>query len=178
MSKGSSGGSKGGGSGKSGGGNGGGGRPAPIPPGKVVMKTVVLISCVKTKKEGRQKASDLFSDSTFFNLALEYANSINPSEINILSSKYHLISLNEYIQEYDVSLSKMSELEKRGWANKVLKQLSKKYDLENDNFIFLTFCSYSRYLIKHVRNYITPLEGLNRGQQLRWLREACENAKK
>lgn len=134
------------------------------------MTKIVLISCVSKKLNTRSKAQDLYI-SPLFKKNLQYAKSLNPDKIFILSAKYGLLRLNEEIRPYDKTLNKMCSNEIKEWANLVLNQLRKLTDLENDEFIFLAGDRYRKYLIPYLQNYKIPLKGLGIGKQLKFLKE-------
>lgn len=134
---------------------------------------IVLISCVKKKLPHRAKAKDLYT-STLFRFNLEYAHSLNPDAIYILSAKYGLVNLDQEIDTYDLTLNKMGESQKQAWAQKVLMELSQKSDLVHDTFIFLAGMNYRKYLIPSMTTYEIPLEGYTFGQQLRELKRRID----
>jgi hypothetical protein len=134
------------------------------------MRQIVLISCVKTKLEGRVRARDLFI-SSYFKKRLKYAESLNPDRIFILSSKYGLLTLDEKVESYDVELSKMPAAKRRQWASGVLASLKKSTDLKRENFIILASRQYREYILAEIKHYEIPMEGLSRGKQLQWLNE-------
>ena len=88
---------------------------------------IVLISCVKKKLPYRAKAQDLYI-SPLFRFNIEYACSLKPDAIYILSAKYGLVSLDQEIDTYNQTLNTMSESQKKAWAQKVLAELSQKTD--------------------------------------------------
>lgn len=130
---------------------------------------VVLISCVKKKLSYSAKAQDLYI-SPLFRFNLEFARSLKPDAIFILSAKYGLVSLDQEIDTYDLTLNTMSENQKKAWAQKVLTDLRQKADLTHDNFIFLAGTNYRKYLIPSMHSYEIPLEGYSFGEQLRELK--------
>lgn len=132
------------------------------------MKQIVLISCVSKKLEYKSKAKDLYV-SPLFRKNLEYAISLRPDNIFILSAKYGLVGLNEEIEPYDMTLNKMRSNEIKEWAKRVLIQLNKSTDLQIDKFIFLAGNNYRKFLLSDITNYKIPMEGLPIGKQLQWL---------
>ena len=68
---------------------------------------------------------------------LQYAQSLQPDKIFILSAKYGLLDLNEEIEPYNETLNKKSDKEIKLWAKNVLERLKQEADLEKDEFIFL-----------------------------------------
>jgi len=133
-----------------------------------------LISCVSKKINKKSKVEDLYL-SPLFRKNLQYAKSINPDKIFILSAKHGLLTLEEEIEPYEKTLNKMKSDEIKIWANGVLINLKKVSDLENDEFIFLAGNNYRKFLIPHIKNYKIPLMGLGIGRQLKWLSEKTKN---
>ena len=132
------------------------------------MTKIVLISCVSKKLGNKAKAGELYV-SPLFKKNLKYAKSLNADKIFILSAKYGLLGLDEEIEPYDITLNNMNSKEIKEWANKVLVQMQKVFDLNNDEFIFLAGDRYRRFLITNIKNYQIPMLGLGIGKQLKWL---------
>lgn len=133
------------------------------------MTKNILISCVKSKLLSRAKAQDLYI-STLFRLNLEYARCLEPDAIYILSAKHGLVSLDEEINPYEMTLNTMGVSQKKAWAQKVLENLRQKTDLVHDHFVFLAGMNYRKYLIPSMHSYEVPLEGYSFGEQLRELK--------
>ncbi|HIH25724.1 hypothetical protein J4476_03395 [Candidatus Woesearchaeota archaeon] len=138
------------------------------------MAKIVLISCVSKKLSCKSKAKDLYI-SSLFKFNLKYADSFFPDNIFILSAKYGLVSLDDIIDPYDMTLNNMNSKEIKLWADNVLVKLSKIADLKNDEFIFLAGDNYRKYLISSINNYKIPLKGLGIGKQLHYLKEKTKN---
>ncbi len=134
------------------------------------MKTIVLIPCVKKKVAYRAKARDLYA-SPFFKLNLQYARSLNPDAIFVLSAQHYLVGLEEELEPYERTLNRMPSERVKQWADSVLVQLSKVADLQNDRFVFLAGERYRKYLIPHLTNHEIPLRGLGIGKQMKFLKE-------
>lgn len=134
------------------------------------MKTIVLLSCVKKKKNCSCKARELY-DSTLFKYSLQYAEKLGPDKIFILSALHGVLELNQYIEPYNVTLKNMRTAEKRNWAQKAIQQLQEKgVDLCKDNIVFLAGEEYRKYLLPHIRHYEVPLQGLKLGPRLAYLK--------
>ena len=73
---------------------------------------------------------------------MDYANSLNPDAIFILSGKYGLLNLDDSIEPYDVNLNTKSKIEILEWSNKVLVKLRNKFDLKKDKFVIITNQTY------------------------------------
>lgn len=138
------------------------------------MKSIVLISCVSKKLPHQAKAEDLYI-SSLFKLNLQYACSLNPDRIFILSARYGLIDLDREIEPYDVTLNEMSAAEVKKWADAIIKQLREVADLENDRFVFLAGKRYRKYLMPHISKYEIPIEGRGIGEQLHFLKTSLLN---
>lgn len=134
------------------------------------MKKIVLISCSSKKLSHKARARELYS-SPLFRLNLQYALSLNPDNIYILSAKYFLLNPDEEIEPYNKTLNNMSQEERQEWAKTIISQLEKLADLDNDLFIFLAGKNYYEYLIPKMKNYELPLKGLGIGKQLKFLKE-------
>jgi len=133
------------------------------------MKRIVLISCVSKKLPYKSKVKDLYI-STLFKLNYRYAQSLKPDKIFILSAKYGLLNPEEEIEPYNETLNTKSSSEIQQWANKVILDLEKQTDINNDEFIFLAGNNYRKFLIPYIKNFEIPLKGLTIGKQLSFLK--------
>lgn len=141
---------------------------------ELFVKKVVLISCVSKKQAVKSIAAELYT-STLFKLNLQYAGKVKPDAIFILSAKYGLITLDDEIEPYDVTLNKMRANERKVWASNILEQLQLHADLRHDHFIVLAGERYRQYLLPHLKSYEIPLKGLPIGRQLQYLkRQVCD----
>lgn len=134
------------------------------------MKTIVLISCVKKKQNRKCKAEDMYI-SSYFKKSLEYAKSLKPDKIFILSAKHGLLSLSTEIEPYELTLNTFKVSELKEWSTRTLQQLTKEANLQNDKFIFLAGNKYRKLLLPELNNYEVPLEGLAIGKQLQYLNQ-------
>ena len=133
------------------------------------MDRVVLISCCSRKLSYKAPAERLYQ-STLFRLSLRYARTLDPDQIFVLSAKYGLVSLNQELEPYDVTLNDMTTQQIRSWSLSVLDQLRRISDLTQDHFTILAGQHYRRFLVLHLSNYKVPLEGLRIGEQLSYLK--------
>ena len=134
------------------------------------MQRIVLLSCVSKKLDTKSRARDLYV-SPLFRYALKYAESLDTDKIFILSAKYGLVGLDEEIEPYELTLNGMKSIEKKVWADNVLKQLASECDLDNDEFVFLAGENYRKYMVPHIKNYNVPMQGLGIGKQLKFLKD-------
>jgi len=149
---------------------------------KRVNKKIVLISCCKSKLPSIARVKDLYI-SKLFRYSLKYARSLKPNKIFVLSAKHGLLDLESRKYPYNVTLSYvtpkkrehnlkvLTKEEKQTWGKKVIKQLSKKANLKNDKFIILAGKAYLNPIRKGLTNIEEPLEGLNQGKSIKWLKE-------
>jgi len=133
------------------------------------VKKIALISCVSKKLSIKARAEDMYV-SPYFIYNLKYARKLKPDDILILSAKYGLISLEDEIEPYDVTVNEMGASQRSTWASKVIEQIKAEVDLEKDHFIILAGEKYRQYLIPHFKSYEIPLKGLAIGKQLQYLK--------
>jgi len=138
------------------------------------MKKIILISCASKKKKHKVRAGDLYI-SPLFRFSLVYSKTLKPDKIFILSAKHRLLNLNDEIAPYNETLNDKSTSDVKVWAEKVVIQLEKITDLENDLFIILAGEKYRKYLLPHIKNYKIPLKGLRIGEQLAFLKNEINN---
>lgn len=86
------------------------------------MATIALIACSKTKVAKGAPAALLYS-SALFKKSLLYSLTYADKSY-ILSAKYGLLGLNDYIRPYELTLNGLDVNAKRLWAAKVGKQLT------------------------------------------------------
>jgi hypothetical protein len=133
-----------------------------------LMGAIVLLSCVKTKRDHPCKAGQMYT-SNLFQKMMAYAQSLNPKSIFILSAKYGLLGTDTIIDPYEQTLKNMKSAERHRWAQGVVSELRKHCDLDADNFVFLAGMPYRKNLVPHMKRYELPMEGLAFGKQLQWL---------
>lgn len=132
------------------------------------MKKIILVQCAKKKLDKPAKARDLYI-SPLFRKNLAYAHTLKATKIFILSAKHHLLPLDQTISPYNLTLNDMSVKEIKEWAKKVITDLKRETNLNNDEFIFLVGENYRRFLIPEVKKYKIPMKGLGIGKQLKFL---------
>lgn len=136
------------------------------------MQHVALIACSSKKLDEPAPARDLYQ-SALFRKSLSYVQEVlEPDCAFVLSAKHHLLPLDQVIEPYDVTLNEMSAAEIRDWSSRVLAELEKETDTEEDRFTFLAGQTYRRYLVPELVNTEVPMEGLRIGEQLQFLSEA------
>ena len=133
------------------------------------MAKIALIGCSKRKRCGTHPARELYTGS-LFKKSLAYAQTkLKADAVFVLSALYGLVPLNKKITCYNVSLTTMPAAERRAWAEKLLKSLSKAASLEKDTFVILAGKKYYEYLRPHIPQAKLPLKDMPNGKQLQWL---------
>ncbi|MFA5009907.1 MAG: DUF6884 domain-containing protein [Patescibacteria group bacterium] len=138
------------------------------------MKKIVLIACA-SKKANRAAPAEDFYISPLFRANLAYAHSLRPDAIFILSAKYGLVELDRRLVPYNLTLKTMSDQQVRVWAERVLKHLRAKADIDNLEVVVLAGEKYRRHLVSSLRYSIVPLKNLGIGKQLHWLKVNLNN---
>ena len=139
------------------------------------MNNVAIIGCTKDKKSYKCEAIELYQKSTLFQKELKYSKKIiKADDIYILSAKHHLIHSSDIIEPYDITLNGKPKSERVEWANVSWKQMSDKFDPNNDKLFLLCGKNYYEFiepeLIKNNYLYEIPLKGKGGlGMQLQWL---------
>jgi len=121
----------------------------PLPDGG---KLIVLISCAISQKDGIHLARDLYQG--IFTNRLKDAESLEPDECFVLSTKYFLLRLDQPIKKYNVSMSQKNKTKKNKkdrkvtrWVNNVKKCLNvTNCDPEKDTFVLLVDNSFDTAL--------------------------------
>ena len=129
----------------------------------------IFLSCTKKKANHRCKAEEMYGESSLFSKCLEYAKSLNPDKIYILSAKHHVLPLSKEIEPYNKTLNDCSVEERKEWTEEVVKQLKSK----NINFDAKTyfFCgeNYIEFLKEYFSNAEFVFEGKGIGEIMHWL---------
>ncbi len=137
------------------------------------MALIICISCVKSKRPRKSRAEELYT-SPLFRMSLQYAKSMGPDHIFILSAKHGVLALSDEVEPYEQTLKRMRKPERLAWADKVLAQLRRYADLDIDRFVFLAGERYREHLTPHIRHSLVPMAGLAFGEQLQWLKQQLQ----
>ena len=137
------------------------------------VQHIVLISCVKTKRNAPAKAKDLYV-SNLFRKWWAFALTLRPDHIYILSALHGLVDPEREIEPYQKTLNTMPIADVRRWAGNVIESLERIANLQTDRFTFLCGERYRRYLTPHLHHVDVPLEGLGNGKQLAFLKQALQ----
>jgi len=135
---------------------------------------IVLISCVKGKKELPMKAKEIYKGPLFKN-SLCVATTLQPDKIFILSAKYHLLDLERIIEPYDLTLKKFTIAEKQAWGAKVISQLQLICNIKQDEIIVLAGKDYIDPISDKITNLNIFLGNKNYGQRTAYLKSICNS---
>lgn len=140
-----------------------------------MSRTVVLVSCVKTKQTDGQAhaAADLYT-SPWFKGARQYAERVGDAWF-ILSAEHGLVEPGQQLQAYDTWMATMKKPARMAWSALVLEQLASRLQ-PGDRIIILAGVKYREYLVAPLRangNLVDiPMAGLELGEQKAWLNAA------
>ena len=113
---------------------------------------VALLSCTSRKKNYPCRASEMYSESSRFRLAYQYAKKTS-DKIYILSAKYGLISEYEVIKPYNEALKDKSSKERLLWSNNVILSMKNEFLLDSDEFTIIAGKIYYENLIPYFSKY-------------------------
>ena len=140
---------------------------------------IALISCSSRKIQcnNKLKAKDLYSASTLFSLSYEYAKADMADKVYILSDEHGLISDDQELGYYNVSLKNKTNEERKKWTLKVLTEMKEKFDIQNTEFIVLAGQYYCKLLNleKNLLYKSFPLEHKRIGERLKFLKTEIAN---
>lgn len=128
-----------------------------------------IISCVSKKKKGVFKAKELYT-SDLFKKSLNYCLK-HYDKTYILSAKYGFLLLDDFIEDYDLTLNNFKEREKKIWAYHTYRQMINHIDNKHDVLFWHCGVNYRKYLMKKFTKNKTPLKGLGIGFQLKWYKQ-------
>lgn len=126
------------------------------------MSKIVLLSCSSRKKNYTCRAEELYSESSNFRLAYEYAKLV-ADQIYILSTKYGLLHCHDVIAPYNSYLGDKTEAEQISWAHQIVEQLSSCTDINNDTYEILAGKLYYGNIIHSLSHYNLPLQHIRLG---------------
>jgi hypothetical protein len=90
----------------------------------------------------------------------------------ILSAKYGLLSPDEVVAPYEITLNEMASDERRAWASRVATQLRPRC-AEGTRVVVLAGEAYRQYLVPIIRGWgctvDVPMRRMAIGKQLQWL---------
>jgi hypothetical protein len=135
------------------------------------MRNVYLISCSRTKSSTKTFAKQLYTSPTF-QAARKVAEKYGDIWF-ILSAKHGLVSPEDQIEPYDLSLLSLSHLQRNNWAMRVFQELLPKLS-DDDQITILGDDLYANYLAPFLKGagFRTrmPLLGKSPNSRTYWLK--------
>lgn len=128
---------------------------------------IVFLSCVKTKRDTPCAAKDMYI-SPLFRYSYQYAKSLNPRKIYILSAKYGLLEPDDIIEPYEQTLKNMSAASRKRWGGECINSLKQKGQNFAEEAVFLCGDNYRKDLLKVFPNHRVPIKGISFGNQLKF----------
>lgn len=135
---------------------------------------IALVSCSKSKQKYTCTAAEMYSPSQLFSLSYTYAKKV-ADKVFILSSKYGLLEEYDRISPYELTLKQLPYNRRLDWAQYVLKQMQRKCDIKNDEFIILAGKDYYETILPELKHYSLPLEHLSMGQRISTLERRTQS---
>lgn len=131
---------------------------------------IALVSCTKIKQVFPCDARTMYSKSPLFSKIVRFVEQREYTDWYIMSAKYGLITKDQIIDPYDITLNKLKSAQRKAWAELVFKAIS---DLDVTEIDFYAGKKYREYLIpllemKHITCNV-PLQRLGIGEQLKYL---------
>ncbi|MGP4069743.1 DUF6884 domain-containing protein [Halobacillus sp. B29] len=132
---------------------------------------IALISCTKLKANYPCSAREMYQNSPLFKKGVSFIEQKNYDEWFVLSANYGLLKQDDVIEPYDVTLNDMKSLERKKWADLVLKQIDY-LQLHLEQIDFYAGRKYREHLIPIIEqkgiNCCVPLQGKGIGEQLQF----------
>ena len=137
------------------------------------LRKIYLVSCVAGKMSSPTEAGRLYT-SPWFLMARGLVKKTDQPWF-ILSAKYGLVSPDTVIPPYEQTLNNMGVVDRRAWANRVQKQMDEMLP-DADEVVVLAGVRYRENLMTYLRcrfpRVSIPMEGLQIGRQLSWMKNA------
>jgi hypothetical protein len=140
-----------------------------------VIQTIVLVSCVSKKLKEPALARDVYI-SPWFKKARAYAEHHGDAWY-ILSARYGLVDPDSFQPPYETTLNRMPANQRKAWAEKVVREITRLFTPEMHRFTVLAGRRYREYLVPPLvfqHGYVVSemTNGMGIGRQLQFLGEA------
>jgi len=144
----------------------------------MAQRLIVLVGCVKSKREGYWPASQLYC-GPLWEARWELAQALAPDEVWILSARYGPLRPDQEVESYEQRLARPDAL----WAWRVWEALKLEGRQEKALVLFLAGKPYRHYLAAWLREAgYQVIEGLAHvrgyGNQITLMRQAAELARR
>jgi hypothetical protein len=134
--------------------------------------SVAIISCGKNKLDYSSEAQHMYIGE-LFKKTKQYAIQ-NHDLFFIASARYGLLSANDVIIPYDLTLNSMNVTIKKKWAFLMAIEILLKIKKETPIYMYAGE-NYRKYLVPNLIEFgytiYIPMKNLGIGQQLKWLKE-------
>src|SRR4051812_14248834 len=107
---------------------------------------IALVSCTKLKANHSCSAIKMYQKSSLFSKAIKYIEQQNYDNWFVLSAKYGLLSQQDVIEPYDITINTMKVSERKEWSKLVAKQLEN-LQMDITQIDFYVGSKYREYLI-------------------------------
>lgn len=119
-------------------------------------KKIALVACVKEKSSSPCEVGKMYLSKDFQNW-LTFARDWGADLIFVLSGKHGLLNLTDMIEPYDFNLNDQLSSYRVAWSDNVIRSLSMRCDLKEDEFLLLSNKIYAEFLIPHFGKVEMPL---------------------
>lgn len=134
---------------------------------------IALIPCTAKKLDHAAPAKELYCSDNFRKL-LRITELQNVDKVLILSGLHHVVELDTVLEPYDYTLEGKPVMVKREFGRVIAEELSKRFDLESDEFIIYTPSDYN-YFADNIKHKKFPLKGLSQGKRAQKINEILNN---
>ncbi|MBY6035123.1 hypothetical protein KUV80_00565 [Fictibacillus nanhaiensis] len=138
-----------------------------------MKRKIGLLATARKKGSTPSAAIDLYI-SPLFVKSVQYAQE-NYDDFYFYSAKEGLLTKDQYIEPYNISIKNLSTLAKREWAIKVVSELEKHVRPSQCKIYIHGGWVYREYLQPALERagyqFDVPLEGFSIGKQLKWYDE-------
>jgi hypothetical protein len=148
------------------------------------VRTLCLVGCCKRKLSHAAPAKDLYC-STLFRLSRQWAER-HADAWAILSARYGVVETETVIQPYDTTIadrspfgqSPLTPKEFGPWLCASVQAWRSRFatPARGAALVILAGRDYWQGLVGHRLSFSTPLDGLNIGRRLRWLKQQTARA--
>lgn len=148
-------------------------------PAPGALPGIIFLGCVKSKRTGRWPARSLYI-SPLFRGRMAYAESTGRPWF-VLSAKHGIVSPDEEVEDYDVSLLSLTAAEREEWARRALAGIDAKCGSLSGKVVEIHAGQEYRaaVLLKGIRDrggtVTVPLSRLRFGEQLAWYTRATQS---
>lgn len=127
-----------------------------------------FVACGSDKASSRCKARDMYTGEVF-KKSLEYAESLKPDKLYILSGKHELLDPNKEIDPYNLYIGDKSSEWRKEWAERVIDQMKAAHIDFNTKTYFMAGEDYIQFLRDQFPNRVEVFKGKQFGEIMHYL---------